>query len=83
MIPRHPGDPERLPKVSRGAGAARACSDLGAAGDLGRGLPDTPSPAPTARPTWPRGQEVGPSGLQFGVASAQGHIFRGGEERLF
>ncbi|XP_039691857.1 LOW QUALITY PROTEIN: transcription factor COE3 [Pteropus medius] len=52
VIPRHPGDPERLPKVSRGA-----------AGALGRGLPDTPSPAPTARPTgarppptWPRGQ---------------------------
>lgn len=59
MIPRHPGDPERLPKVSK-----RTCGALRAAGPprgpvpvWGQqvpwegGLPDAPSPAATARPT--------------------------------
>lgn len=53
VIPRHPGDPERLPKVSTRAHDAphRTGSGLRVVGTSGRGMPDTPNPVPVSRPT--------------------------------
>ena len=56
MIPRHPGDPERLPKVSKRASGALRGSATGPVLVWGQqvlwegGLPGAPDPAPTARP---------------------------------
>lgn len=54
MIPRHPGDPERLPKVSKRArgGAATGLVPVWGQQVLWEGgLLDAPNPAPTAEPT--------------------------------
>ncbi|XP_024903316.1 transcription factor COE3 [Pteropus alecto] len=80
VIPRHPGDPERLPKVSRGAGAAPGLFRFGGTGCSGKGASGHPKPCahgkadrclPTPDVATRAGR--GPSGLQFGVSSAQDH----------
>lgn len=66
MIPRHPGDPERLPKVSKTASGALRGSAPGPVPVWGRrelwagGLPGALGPAPTARPAAGVGSRPGP-----------------------
>lgn len=71
MIPRHPGDPERLPKVSRGAVAAPGLFRLGGSRCSGKGASGHPKPRahgkaggdPSARPDVAPRAGGGPSGL--------------------
>lgn len=53
VIPRHPGDPERLPKVSTRAHDAPTWDWFWfrGGGSSGRGMPDTPNPVSISRPT--------------------------------
>lgn len=57
MIPRHPGDPERLPKVSKRASGALRGSATGPVLVWGQqvlwegGLPGAPSPGPRPGPS--------------------------------
>lgn len=53
VIPRHPGDPERLPKVSIRAHDAPTWDWFWfrGGGSSGRGMPDTPNPVSISRPT--------------------------------
>ena len=67
MIPRHPGDPERLPKVSKRASGG--WFRFGVVGALGRGASRCPKPSPAARPT---GVGAAPAGSGGGRRGARG-----------
>lgn len=81
MIPRHPGDPERLPKVSKRLpkvtpytwGHHWAGSGLGATDALGRGVPDTPNPVPIARPTGAGSPQPVPGHFRVGEGLGEGY----------
>ena len=67
MIPRHPGDPERLPKVSKRASGG--WFRFGVVGALGRGASRCPKPSPAARPT---GVGAAPAGSGGGRRGPEG-----------
>ena len=67
MIPRHPGDPERLPKVSKRASGG--WFRFGVVGALGTGASRCPKPSPTA---WPTGVGDTPAGSRGGWRGARG-----------
>lgn len=68
MIPRHPGDPERLPKVSKRASGG--WFQFGVADALGRGTSRRPKPSPAAQPTGVGAALAGSGGGRRGARGA-------------